>query len=70
MIDKYIYDVWYYMYYESIKLNTNDLEIPSNKTVNTCSLVRVIALMYAIHMCIWLMFYNITMKIYSKMNMK
>ena len=36
------------MYYESIKLNTNDLEIPSNKTVNTCSIVRVIALMYAI----------------------
>ena len=31
MIDKYMYDVWYYMYYESIKLNTNDLEIPSNK---------------------------------------
>ena len=58
------------MYYESIKLNTNDLEIPSNKTVNTCSIVRVIALMYAIHMCILLMFYNITMKIYSKLNMK
>ena len=48
-----------------------DLEIPSNKTVNTCSIVRVIALMYAIHMCILLMFYNyITIKIYSKMNMK
>ena len=58
------------MYYESIKLNTNDLEILSNKTVNTCSIVRVITLMYAIHMCILLMFYNITMKIYSKMNMK
>ena len=65
-----MYDVWYFMYYESIKLNTNDLEIPSNKTVKTCSIVRVIALMYAIHMCILLMFYNITMKMYSKMNMK
>ena len=70
MIDKYMYDVCYYMYYESIKLNTDGLEILSNKTVNTCSIVRVIALIYAIHMCILLMFYNITMKIYSKMNMK